>query len=145
MVKITKNFTGGKRLDDWGRDIIEQISGMNEIALEDASAFGADLMTGFIASRPTSWMAEVRGKTGRIETGQMINSVSNKFSKNSKDRWTAAFGWLDVQEDYFLTQEYGGKNSYNGKQIEAMNALSDAAQQAWDALKFELEDNARGA
>lgn len=145
VVKVTKKFSGGGDPKAWLRQKIDTIESGNKRILGASIQEGAEEMRENIASRPTAWMAANRGKTGRIETERMLNAVSSKVTADTPHRWTGAFGWVTEQKPYFLVQERGGTNSFTGGQIEAMYAMSDAAANTWDKLKFEIEENIRGA
>jgi hypothetical protein len=118
-----------KRLEMIREDIIMRA----ENALKQASDAGADAMRHNISTRPTTWMRENRGKTGRIETGAMLEAVESKVSKDGHSL-TGEWGWIDTQKAYFLVQENGGVNSFTGGSIEAMEALRDASIVAQEAF-----------
>lgn len=144
MVKITKKFSGGDPRK-WLQDTINRIESENRASMSDAIQDGSQSMKEHIATRPTAWMAANRGKTGRIETGKMLDAVGSKVTSNTSQKWTGAFGWVNETEGYFLRQEDGGRNSFTGGEIEAMNAMRDAADQTWDQLVADIEGNVRGA
>ena len=145
MVKITKKFSGGGDPKQWAEGIINKIETGNRAALNDTIREGASTMKEYIASRPTAWMAANAGKTGRIESRDMLNAVGSTVRVSSDDKWSGAFGWVGEQQPYFLVQEEGGRNTFTGGSIEAMYAKSDAAAEMWDRLTAEIEGNLRGA
>lgn len=63
--------------------------------------------------------AERGGHPGRIETGEMIDSVTHDVTIE-RDRITAEWGWISNAHTYFLEQEHGTA------QIAAMDAIGQS-------------------
>lgn len=76
-------------------------------------------------------MSGIRGgKVGRVDTGLMLNSVEvSDITRKGNKSVSIAFGWIDLVEKYFLTQEYGGRPEGLRRHISyisPMHALSSA-------------------
>lgn len=142
---VVKRFSGGKDPLEWVQGIKARIDAGVAESLERAVIEGDFVMTENIGSRPTAWMAKNRGKTGRVETGHMRDSVGFRIDSNGGGKGSAAFGWVGDKQPYFITQEEGGKNSFTGGSIEAMYAKADAAAYAWDLWKHDVKKVVDGA
>lgn len=137
-VRVKKKFSGGDPRT-WVQEKIRAIDTANRTDLASAIREGSELTKEHIATRGVS------GKRGRIDTARMVGAVGSRVSERTQSNWTGAFGWIKEKEDYFLYQEGGFKHALSGQEIPAMYALTDAAAQVWDELKFKLEENARNA
>ena len=144
-VKITRTAPGGVGLDEWFDNLKDRIEDGNREVLEDGIEVIDRSMRDNIASRPTAWMAENWGKSGRIETHKMLNSVGHEVRSNTATRWTGAAGWVQTKEDYFLIQEEGGVNTFTGGRIEAMYAMRDAAASEWGVIQARIKENIENA
>ena len=102
-------------------------------AVDDGIVAGANAMKNNIATRPTTWMAENRGKTGRIDSGNMLDAVSYELREEG-DVIVGEWGWITQEAKYFLTQENGGPNTFTGGEIEPMNAMRDSVLPAHEAM-----------
>lgn len=78
------------------------------------------------------------GKQGRIETGAMLNSVKSKVEKDSPTEVEVHAGYDDAPF-YTVYQERGTR------QIEAMWALTDAAEEVLPKLAKDISKNVRSA
>ena len=65
------------------------------------------------------------GKTGRIQTGLMYDSVDVSVQKAGAGVYDLAHGWIGNARGYFHTQEYGGV-APSGKDVWGMGALERA-------------------
>ncbi len=99
-------------------------------ALED----GERITKNYIETRGTA----KSGKRGRIETGAMLDSVNHSILENSKDEFVGRFGY-DDGPFYTVFQELGTSR------IEAMYALTDAAEEVFDDLRKEIDKAVRNA
>lgn len=88
--------------------------------------------TGFRWKRPhyakdseMSGSLRVGSIPGRVNTGNMRNSVSVRFEGGQK-RVSAAFGWIRNFEDYFGYQDNGFYHYQADREVEGMFALRDA-------------------
>lgn len=114
-------------------ELHEQVSAlMGETADE-----GADMMRQFIKTRGTGW----NGHTGRVETGNMLDSVSSNVSESGKTVF-AQWGWLDptAQEKYFGYQENGFTiQTKSGRHdVTPMHALLDSELKMREKLRAAL-------
>lgn len=100
-----------------------------EEILADVLQVGANLMEEFIRTRGLS------GKSGRIDTGRMLESVGWSMTSASGVLLSGEFGWTEDQELYFLFQEEGTSR------ISPMLALFDAGA----AVREELLASLAGA
>lgn len=90
----------------WFEDIVEDHENKVLKRVNEAVKDTAQYMRYHIASTPSSI---VPGKPDRIDTGLMWQSVDFEEVVEVGDKhWVASVGWTDRQEDYFITQEYGG-------------------------------------
>lgn len=103
--------------------------------LVEVSEVGAQRMANIIETTPSSIRP---GKSDRVDTGLMLNSVSiSDMRKISKDQYQTEFGWVDLVEDYFLTQEHGGFSRglrVGNRMISPMHALTGAFIEAREDL-----------
>ena len=103
--------------------------------LVEVSEVGAQRMANIIETTPSSIRPR---KPDRVDTGLMLNSVSvSDMKKISKDQYQTEFGWVDLVEDYFLTQEYGGFSQglrAGDRTISPMHALTGAFIEAREEL-----------
>lgn len=85
---------------------------------------------------------EMRYGTGdaRFETGKMVNAVDAKMVEVSNQKSKGEFGWLKLQEDYFIFQDQGFTHWITGDKIPAMNALRDAYTHAITVVEKRLKD-----
>lgn len=88
-------------------------------ALENAMEAGENITKHNIETRGT----EKSGKRGRIETGEMLNSVESEVERRSDSEAIGKFGWINKKPEWVKYQEPGTKY------IEPMWALSDAAEE----------------
>ena len=65
------------------------------------------------------------GKTGRIQTGLMYDSVDVSVQKTGEGVYELAHGWINNARNYFHIQEYGGV-APSGKEVWGMGALERA-------------------
>jgi len=116
------------QLTGWSEEIrkriLEEVGKIMDEVMTDAAA----KMRDFISSRglPNSAGA------GRIESGNMLNSVDSQIMVNGAVI-EGTFGWLEGGEVYFLAQEEGAV-LWNGGVIMPMLALYDAGQ--WAIQEF---------
>ena len=101
----------------------------------DVAEMGAIRMADIIETTPSSINPSL---PDRVDTGLMLNSVAvDEITKLSKDYYRTAFGWTDLVESYFLTQEYGGMSQglrTKEQIISPMHALTGAFIQAREEL-----------
>lgn len=106
-------------------------------ALEDVTTEAEADMKAIITSSTTVWgekrKAEGRASDGRIETSDMIDSVTSE-TESDANSMTGTWGWIDNFEDYFFFQEDGTEH------IDAMHALSGSFTKAQEDLKEKLGD-----
>src|SRR5690625_6555143 len=116
-VTISKKFPGGD-LGEWVRGKIDRIESGNRELLELSVQAGSELTKGHIASRPTAWLAAIKGKTGRIETQRMLDAVGFRSASVAQYDWRGACGWGCGRRAHFLLQEGGGKNTITARRSE---------------------------
>lgn len=116
MVVIRKS---GLDVTSWAREKVHNVQRAARLAMDDTVELGKNTMEYNIATRGTA----KSGKRGRIETGDMLQSVDSRVVGGG-DNIVGAFGWLDQNPDYALYQEYGTEF------IEPMLALTDAFEDA---------------
>lgn len=117
MVVIRKS---GPDVTSWAREKVQNVQRAARLAMDDTVELGKNTMEYNIATRGTA----KSGKRGRIETGDMLQSVDSRVVGGG-DNIVGAFGWLDQNPDYALYQEFGTSNG-----IEPMLALTDAFEDA---------------
>lgn len=112
-------------------DIVDQkieqaVNTIQEISndlLENAAQTGKDI----IGSTPSSI---VPGKTNRVHSGEMQDSVDFKAMRSSgRKSWSGEAGWVFSVEEYFKTQEHGGTTPsswgrFGGRTISPMHMLT---------------------
>lgn len=93
-----------------------------EPAIKEASREGARLMREYINSRGTGY----RGHRGRVESGKMLEQVSNTAERVDSTRLQARWGWIKDRERYFLYQENGFRSTMTQQDVAPMHALLDS-------------------
>lgn len=111
-----------------------QTTGVN--AALDAALTGKEEMQLVIRTSGTGW----KGHTGRIETGQMLESVEAEATLLG-----GRFGWLKKLEDYFHYQNEGFYNVGKGAFTEGMHAYESALLKARIRFQTLLSGVARKA
>jgi len=95
---------------------------------DEALEVADEKMKDVIETTPSS----IVDKDNRVDTGLMRDSVKNgRMQQVGKNHWVGEVGWISKLEDYFLTQEYGGKTPSSwgrlgGKTISPMHMLTQA-------------------
>lgn len=88
---------------------------MNVIATKAANIMRERVSTGGL-----------NGKIGRIETGDMLESIDGHAAVNSRSRVQAEFGYINNAPEYTKYQEYGTATTGWGGGIEALDAMNAA-------------------
>lgn len=119
-----------RRIKTVGPEAMKQVDSDLEFLAEES----AQEMQQYISTRGTRYSHE-QGRAGRVDTENMLNSVSYRKNPNQSDRvhsWE--FGWVENFEKYFTYQEKGFRNWRSGEGVIGMFALRDAATSARDRL-----------
>lgn len=82
------------------KGIPEQVAEQAQDLVSEAMLIGAETQRNIIETIPG------RNKTGRVDTGLMLNSVQAQRAQREGNTIEGRFGWFDP-EDYFLYQEQG--------------------------------------
>lgn len=107
------------------RKEIDDINAEAYQVAEAAAGTGARMTEDLTRSRPS----DASGKRGRVETGNMADSISYDIKRVSPEYIRAEFGWLDEVEEYFILQtETGFTHARSGKYIKPTLALQDATE-----------------
>ena len=139
MVNIRNTYKNGDPVK-WFRGKVVRIESGGEEALRESMERGAEYMRYFIMTRGT----EKSGKTGRIETRQMLDDVDSSTNVSEAGRVTGRFGWIRNREDYYGFQE-GGFEHVNGGTVEGMYALVDASEYAFEEFQDAMSKVIRDA
>lgn len=116
----------------WFEQKVETLQdGSREVAIE-AGEEVAEKTRQYIRTRGTA----KSGKRGRIETGAMLDSVDSQVVKDTPDEVEVHAGYHDGPF-YTVFQELGTTR------IEAMYALTDAAEEVLPELEKKLQARAR--
>jgi len=113
---------------NYGNAVEEFVKGEVQKIMAEVMDEAAAKMREFIGTRGLQNSAGA----GRIQTGNMLNSVSSQVTVNGVTV-EGTFGWLENGEVYFLAQEEGAV-LWNGGVIMPMLALYDAGQ--WAIQEF---------
>ena len=113
----------------------EQILAGFEEQAEDIARQGANDMREFIRTRGT----EKSGKTGRIESGDMLKYVRHRVDRDGRNRLRIRWGWLATRRKYFRFQENGFRHYQSGEIIPPMHALLDSYMQNRDKIVRDIE------
>ena len=105
-------------------------------AVADAGNEGATEMRQMISTRATAKGGRNPSHPGRVDTGDMLNSVKSKSSSGAGGV-RAQFGWLGGGPKYFLYQE-GGFRHRNGVDVAGMYALADSFELVTEELKHKI-------
>lgn len=134
-MRVNVSFSGpGGSLDIWFERIADRMIDQMQDVVADAAEEGANITKHHIETRGTM----KSGKRGRVETGEMRDSVTSEVKKSGGDV-TASFGWIGDAKDYYKYQEQGF-NHIAGVKVEGMYALRDAG---IEVKKNVLEDMER--
>lgn len=119
----------------WFEAKVRELTSNSFKALEDAMEAGENITKHNIETRGTI----KTGKRGRVETGEMRDSVQSDTVKQGQDTIIGRFGWLEKKPFYAEFQEDGTKY------IEPMYALSDAAEEVLQDYLKDMEGIVRDA
>jgi hypothetical protein len=111
--------------------------------LDEMADMGVNLMKQYIGERGT----EESGKSGRIETGHMLESVDRTEVRHNKGRGYVKYGWglnEESSEPYFEYQENGFRHWLSGKDIPPMHAFLDSYIQVRETFKERVRQLMRG-
>lgn len=117
-----------------------------ESALEKTTEFGADVVRDVVQSSGTdrTWSSPWYGRTGsgkgRIDTGEMLNSVGEGPVIRRGTDVQGSFGWTKGSPAYTLFQEYGFRHALSGEVIAGMHSLQEASRDATDEAVELLTD-----
>lgn len=125
----------GRAAGSWFEEKVQSLNRKTFRALQENMKDGEEITQTFIATRGT----EGTGKQGRVDTGKMLDSVSNKTELKGPDEAEGRFGWLDKKPFYAEFQEAGTKY------IAPMYALSDAADIVIKQLRKDIADAVKDA
>lgn len=143
------------RIDDpnnfgrWAETKIGSTDSMVRKIVDTGVTEGASVMRQIISNQGTnkdwgaSWPSRAYGRKsssgiGRIDTGEMLNSVDSKIVETGPGRAVGEFGWLNNQEKYFLYQENGFQH-FRGAVVPAMDALRNAYTYAVYVVETEIK------
>ena len=112
----------------WFEAQVDELRDNGRNAVQETTQEGAELVRRYISTRGTA----KSGKAGRIETGRMLDSVDSQIITDSRDEIVGRFGMENAPE-YAVFQEYGTRT------IEAMYAITDAAEQMGDKFISEVQ------
>lgn len=127
----------------WVTQNVNAVEGAAFHAVQDAISDGEQIMRKRIETAVTETGLARAGKgghPGRIESGTMLDDISNDLTDdvhNGHGTIVGRFGWLDQAPEYFLVQEYGTEH------IEAMGSLGLGAAKAMDTLRARLNERLR--
>lgn len=139
----SSGFDGTKRTFQ-SKGLIEQI----ERAVKESLEEGATAMKGMIETRGTgnTWTKAWDGSSrtasipGRVDSGNMRDSVEGKVTDVSETRVEGVLGWADGSPEYFGYQNSGFRHVLAAKQIPGMMALRDAAELTEQVLVEKLQN-----
>lgn len=138
-------------LDQWARQLILKIEKVAEVAVEETIVEAAREMKTMIKTRGTNrpWSGYYIGRSGiprnhsgvgRVDSGNMLNSVQSQYILDVPNIKTGEFGWIGGDpENYFLKQEEGFQHQLTGQFIEPMNALRDSFTYATTTVVNKIE------
>lgn len=150
MANVTIRKTGN--LDEWAKKILQKIEEVADTAVTETVAESSALMKEYISTRGTNklWRTYYEGRSGnirnhsgvgRIDSGNMINSVNWNVDVGRKSAYSGEFGWINGDpENYFLKQEKGFKNMLSGTFVAPMNALRDSFTNATTVVKKKISE-----
>lgn len=133
-------FSGfGAALHKWFDNKVNGVDNALAATAEHVAEFGENKTKEFIETRGTA----KSGKRGRVETGQMRDSVKGEATKKGRQHHQAEFGWMSQAPDWARFQE-AGFTHVGGSPVEGMFALGDAGVLAVEEAKKKLEEEIRG-
>lgn len=132
-------FSGfGAAIQKWVDNKINGVDNALAATVEHVAEFGENKTKEFIETRGTA----KSGKRGRIETGEMRDSVKSGTVKKGRNHHQAEFGWMSHSPSWAKYQEQGFTH-VGGSPVEGMFALGDAGdlavKEAQRKLKEELD------
>lgn len=133
-------FAGfGAALSAWVDKKINGVDNAVARVAQETAQEGSEIVKEFIETRGTA----KSGKRGRVETGDMRDSVSGQSRKVSRGVHQAEFGWIQGTPEYSRFQERGF-NHIGGGAVGGMFALTDAGELEVQLAKKRLEEEIRG-
>lgn len=155
MSRARYDAGGSDEIVKWFRGVVADIDEVSREELETTAQEGEEFVRGLIMTRGTNkkWARPHGGKTGggpaRVDSGNMLHSVSSNVTSQGPGKGRAFFGWLggfqSGDNDYFMYQEGGFTHNYTGEEVEGMYAIVDAAEAAFENLKRRLSSALKSA
>lgn len=158
LTVATRSTSDPNEFGAWLRQNFDDIGVAVNEAVDEAITDGALVMRETIMSTGTkrypgsdnAWKSGWRGRnsgemrygTGdsRWEIGKMFGAVKSAMLESSNRHAKGEFGWLDIQEDYFIYQDKGFRHWITGETIPAMNALRDGYTHAVTIIEKRLKE-----
>lgn len=123
----------------WFEGKLREISDIIHDTAQDAATQGENITKHHIETRGTA----KSGKRGRVETGQMRDSVSGQYVPLDETAAEARWGWLQSTPGYAWFQELGFTHR-GGTAVEGMYALTDSREEVMQNVKEDLRSKLRG-
>lgn len=122
---------------------LDLVEGMKPV-LEKHLSKGADRMSRIIETSDTPYGLS-QGRSGRVDTGQMLGDVSSRVSTETTRTLSGRYGWQETaqQHPYYLYQEQGFKHSGTGRDVAPMHALLQSFIETREEFYGELVDMLR--
>ena len=130
----------GATFDAWLRRKQGRLREVAKETVREVADDSAFTMQSIIATRPSAQS----GKTGRVETGKMMDSVQSRKVHETKDALDVRFGYLRGRQLYYALQDQGFTHVPDGAWIQGTYALDDSYEWAGSELRKRLGDNLRG-
>lgn len=127
-------------MEDWLRKKIQAVTEAAKEAIQETVKDGKEAMELTIATSGTA----KSGRQGRIDTGQMLESVGSEVVSETEYTMKARFGYIDGPPPWTLYQDAGFVHWVSGELIEGTNALADAAFTAAIDLEGKLREKMNG-
>lgn len=114
--------------------ILKRLRARMQEAMEEVIQQAVMDMKRFTETRPSA----NSGKSGRVDTGEMLNAIAGRVLNEGADRIVGEFGFLDRQELYYALQTSLGFQHINGAFIDPTYAQRDAQVAAIERLLSKL-------
>lgn len=119
---------------------LKALQGKLQLRMERVVKQAVEDMRRFTETRPSA----KSGRAGRVDTGEMLESIAGRTFNDGVDKIVGEFGFLSRKDLYFMLQTSTGFRHYISSEfIEPTFAMRDAAVIAIQNLLAGLKEDAR--
>lgn len=123
----------------WFEGKLREMSDIIHETAQDAAEQGENITKHHIETRGTA----KSGKRGRVETGDMRDSVTGRYKALDENNAEARWGWLSGTPGYAWFQELGFTHR-GGTAVEGMYSLTDSREEVMQNVREDLRRKISG-